>query len=156
MKRILILLSFTMALSACSNNQNDASNNATNSEQSTEEVRSEGLKREVMDLHDKVMPEMGPMSKLQGQLLQAAQNSPDSAQLQTAAADLKQAKAAMMQWMRNFSGQYSDELSEAEKVAFLEAEKSKMEEIDQETQAALQNGRAMLKELGQNSAKSPQ
>lgn len=90
-----------------------------------------------MDLHDKVMPEMTPMSKLQGQLQEAAIGAPDSLNYMTAAQDLKFAKQAMMEWMRGFSSTFSDDMSEAEKISFLEAEKAKMMRIDSLTQAAI-------------------
>lgn len=130
-----LLLSFSIA----------CQNNAPSEEVSnTTDASSESLKKEVMDLHDKVMPEMTPMSKLQGQLQEASFGSEDSITYMTAAQDLKFAKQAMMEWMRNFSSTFNDNMSEEEKVKFLESEKEKMLRIDSITQAAINKGQELV------------
>tara|TARA_R110002050_G_scaffold211300_1_gene347399 strand:- start:276 stop:728 length:453 start_codon:yes stop_codon:yes gene_type:complete len=130
----LTLLAFVLGIGiACQNNPNTEEE----STETTASASSESLKKEVMDLHDKIMPEMTPMSKLQGQLQEAAVGSPDSLNYMTAAQDLKFAKQAMMEWMRGFSCTFSDDMSESEKISFLEAEKAKMMRIDSLTQAAI-------------------
>ena len=134
----LSLFALLLSLSiACQNNAPVEEVNATTS------ASSESLKKEVMDLHDKIMPEMTPMSKLQGQLQEAAVGSPDSLNYMTAAQDLKFAKQAMMEWMRGFSSTFSDDMTEAEKVSFLETEKVKMMRIDSLTQVAINNAQEM-------------
>ncbi len=102
------------------------------------------LKEEVMALHDKVMPEMTPMSKMQGQLMSASVGSADSIEYMTAATDLKFAKDAMMKWMHDYSNTWNDAWTEEEKVAFLKAEKDKMARIDELTQKAIAAGEASL------------
>jgi hypothetical protein len=137
MKKLsLFALLFSLSI-ACQNNAPVEEVNATTS------ASSESLKKEVMDLHDKIMPEMTPMSKLQGQLQEAAVGSPDSLNYMTAAQDLKFAKQAMMEWMRGFSSTFSDDMTEAEKVSFLETEKVKMMRIDSLTQVAINNAQEM-------------
>tara|TARA_R110002050_G_scaffold117633_2_gene234513 strand:+ start:301 stop:747 length:447 start_codon:yes stop_codon:yes gene_type:complete len=137
MKKLsLFVLLFSFSI-ACQNNTPVEEETAVTS------ASSESLKKEVMDLHDKVMPEMTPMSKLQGQLQEAAIGSPDSLNYMTAAQDLKFAKQAMMEWMRGFSSTFNDDMSEAEKVSFLEAEKAKMMRIDSLTQAAINNAQEL-------------
>ncbi|PTM01782.1 MAG: hypothetical protein DA405_13415 [Bacteroidetes bacterium] len=137
MKKLsLFALLFSLGI-ACQNNAPEEEINATTS------ASSESLKKEVMDLHDKIMPEMTPMSKLQGQLQAAAVGSPDSLNYMTAAQDLKFAKQAMMEWMRGFSSTFNDDMTEAEKVSFLETEKVKMMRIDSLTQVAINNAQEM-------------
>jgi hypothetical protein len=137
MKKLsLFALLFSLSI-ACQNNAPVEEETAVTS------ASSESLKKEVMDLHDKVMPEMTPMSKLQGQLQEAAVGSPDSLNYMTAAQDLKFAKQAMMEWMRGFSSTFSDDMTEAEKVSFLETEKVKMMRIDSLTQVAINNAQEM-------------
>jgi len=114
-------------------------------------AESDTLRKEVLELHDKVMPEMMPMGKLQTELMAASVGSPDSADIMVAATELKYAKEAMMTWMRDFSGNFKEDWTEAEKVAFLKNEKAKMERIDIKTQAALSNGRALLSKLNGDS-----
>jgi len=139
MKKITLLalvLSFSFA---CQNNA-PAEDNTEGSSIS----ESESLKKEVMDIHDEIMPQMTPMGKLQAQLQAASVGSADSITYMTAAQDLKFAKQAMMEWMRNYSGAFSDNMSEEEKVKFLKAEKIKMQRIDSLSQKALEQGQEIL------------
>jgi len=143
MKR-LSLLAFIISISFACQNNNSAVEESTAGTDITASASSESLKKEVMDLHDKVMPEMTAMSKLQSQLQAAAVGSPDSLMYKTAAQDLKFAKQGMMEWMRNFSGTFNDDMTEEEKVSFLKAEKVKMLRIDGLTQAAINNGQEIF------------
>ena len=137
----LTLLGVLLGLSfACQNAEP-----AKDSDTTTEAVAaSEIIKKEVMDIHDKVMPEMTTMSKLQGKLQESSVGSQDSMIYMTAAQDLKFAKQAMMEWMRSFSGTYNDNMTEDEKVNFLKVEKAKMLRIDSLSQAALDNGQEII------------
>ena len=119
-----------------------------------ESVSIDELRAEVMELHDKVMPEMTPMSKLQGQLMTASVGSEDSIAIMTVATDLKYAKEAMMVWMREFSNSFDESWSEGEKAEFFKAEKEKMQRIDQKTQEALKAGREMVSKLEAESTAS--
>lgn len=105
------------------------------------------LKDEVMALHDKVMPEMTPMSKLQSQLLNASVGSADSITIVTTATELKYAKDAMMKWMHDYSNTWDEAWTNEEKAVFLKGEKEKMARIDELTQQALSNGQSMLEQL---------
>lgn len=126
-----------------------ACNNSTEAETTSAEsiAASEALNKEVLELHDKVMPEMTPMMNLSAELSQASVGRADSIQFMTAATELRFAKEAMMTWMRDFSGNFSEEWTEEEKIAFLKNEKAKMERIDAKTQEALSNGRALMATL---------
>ncbi len=112
--------------------------------ESTQISESENLKKEVMDIHDEVMPQLTPMGKLQAQLQEASLGAEDSLTYMTAAQDLKFAKQAMMEWMRSFSSTYNDNMSEEEKITFLKAEKDKMQRIDSLTKAALDRGQEIF------------
>lgn len=142
MKKAFYLLLVAGIFSACNNGAVEADSDSADSTEQT--VSSEDLKREVMDIHDKVMPEMTPMSKLQRQLTEASVGKADSLDYLSASTELKYAKDAMMTWMRDFSGSFSDSWSEAEKISFLEAEKIKMARIDSLTQEALRKGQMQL------------
>ncbi len=147
MKKIALAFLSICLLAACNNTSPE-----TKDSSETEELASVQLRKEVMELHDKVMPEMTPMSKLQGQLSQAAAGRADSLEIMTAATDLKYAKDAMMMWMRDFSNNFDDSWTEEEKVAFFEEEKAKMERIDTKTQEALKQGALVLEALEAESA----
>jgi hypothetical protein len=139
MKKITLLALLISLSFACQNNS-PADENTEN----TNISESESLKKEVMDIHDEVMPQMTPMGKLQGQLQEASIGAQDSIAYMTAAQDLKFAKQAMMEWMRNFSSTFNDNMSEEEKVAFLTAEKNKMQRIDSLTKVAIDQGQEIF------------
>jgi len=139
MKKITLLALILCFSFACQNNA-PAEDNTENSSIS----ESESLKKEVMDIHDEVMPQMTPMAKLQAQLQNASIGSADSITYMTAAQDLKFAKQAMMEWMRNFSSTFNDNMSETEKIEFLTAEKNKMQRIDSLTKKALEQGQEIF------------
>ncbi|MGK0407451.1 MAG: hypothetical protein ACJAZH_001270 [Roseivirga sp.] len=137
----LTLLGVLLGLSFACQNAEPAKEADTTSEAV---AASEIIKKEVMDIHDKVMPEMTTMSKLQGKLQESSVGSQDSMIYMTAAQDLKFAKQAMMEWMRSFSGTYNDNMTEEEKVTFLKAEKAKMLRIDSLSEAAIDNGQEII------------
>ncbi len=141
MKKLILFLVAGAFAVAC----NNSAENANSAASGTNLIDS--LKSEVMALHDKVMPEMTPMSKMQGDLMQASIGSEDSLEIMTAATELKFAKDAMMKWMHDYSGAWNDSWSDSEKAEFLKAEKDKMARIDEITQKALVNGKAMLNKL---------
>jgi hypothetical protein len=128
-----------------------ACNNAPAEEEvSTETTEaSAALRKEVMELHDKVMPEMTPMLNLANELTQASVGKADSIDYITTATELRYAKEAMMTWMREFSGNFQDSWTEEEKIAFFKNEKAKMERIDQKTQEALAAGRDLMATLNE-------
>lgn len=143
MKKLSFVLLGLSLLWACNNPE------ASAEESNTEGNSAEVLRAEVMGLHDKVMPEMTPMSKLQGELMTASKGREDSVEIMTVATELKYAKDAMMVWMREFSGTYDENWSEEEKAAFYSEEKAKMERIDAKTQEALSNGRSLQAKLSE-------
>tara|TARA_B100001115_G_scaffold171189_1_gene153388 strand:+ start:5334 stop:5804 length:471 start_codon:yes stop_codon:yes gene_type:complete len=142
MKKIALALVGLSMLWACNNSPAQNENSSASTSES-----SESLKKEVMELHDKVMPQMTHMSKLQGQLMQASVGRADSIDIMTAATELKYAKDAMMVWMREFTSNFEESWAEEEKVAFFKSEKMKMERIDSKTTDALAAGKEMLAKL---------
>lgn len=148
MKKFAMALLGLSLIWAC-NNSAEAEN--TNAESTS---ASETLNKEVLELHDKVMPEMTPMMNLSAELSQASIGREDSLDFMTAATELRYAKEAMMTWMREFSGNFSEDWTEEEKIAFLKNEKAKMERIDAKTQDALANGRELMAMLNAAEAAS--
>ncbi len=141
MKKLSLFLAAAAFAVACNNAPSEVEGNTNSADQIN------ALKDEVMALHDKVMPEMTPMSKMQSELMNASVGSEDSLDIMTAATDLKFAKDAMMKWMHDYSGAWNDNWTDAEKAEFLQAEKDKMARIDELTQKAKANGEAMLSKL---------
>lgn len=144
-KMIWAVLSLSL-IWACNNSASDQTEASENTAGGQENSIAE-LRAEVMELHDKVMPEMTPMSKLQGNLMEASVGREDSIDIMTAATELKYAKEAMMVWMRDFSNNFDENWSDEEKAAFFKAEKEKMQRIEAKTQQALKNGRDLMSTL---------
>lgn len=142
MKKLSLFLLATALLTACNTTPTGEEASAADSQDQISQ-----LKGEVMALHDKVMPEMTPMSKMQGQLMQASVGSADSIEYMTAATELKYAKDAMMKWMHDYSNTWDENWTEAEKMEFLKAEKDKMARIDELTEKAIAQGEAVLNKL---------
>lgn len=144
MKRFALAFIGLSMIWACNNNAPEEGSTETNAE--TTEA-SAALRKEVMELHDKVMPEMAPMMNLANELTQASVGRADSVDFMTTATELRYAKEAMMTWMREFSSNFQDEWTEEEKVAFFKNEKAKMERIDLKTQEALAAGKDLMSTL---------
>ena len=94
MRRLLILLiSFTFTFFSCQENPKDTSEYAQ-------------MER-ILALHDEVMPEMGTISGLMGQLEPIFTADSTLVQYGSAVEDLKMANGAMMQWMMDFSEDFT-------------------------------------------------
>ena len=94
MRRLLILLiSFTFTFFSCQENPKDTSEYAQ-------------MER-ILALHDEVMPEMGTISGLIGQLEPLFTADSTLVQYGSAVEDLKMANGAMMQWMMDFSEDFT-------------------------------------------------
>jgi len=94
MRRLLILLiSFTFTFFSCQENPKDTSEYAQ-------------MER-ILALHDEVMPEMGTISGLIGQLEPLFTADSTLLQYGSVVEDLKMANGAMMQWMMDFSEDFT-------------------------------------------------
>jgi len=94
MRRLLILLiSFTFTFFSCQENPKDTSEYAQ-------------MER-ILALHDEVMPEMGTISGLIGQLEPLFTADSTLVQYGSVVEDLKMANGAMMQWMMDFSEDFT-------------------------------------------------
>ena len=94
MRRLLILLiSFTFTFFSCQENPKETSEYAQ-------------MER-ILALHDEVMPEMGTISGLIGQLEPLFTADSTLVQYGSAVEDLKMANGAMMQWMMDFSEDFT-------------------------------------------------
>ncbi len=113
------------------------------------------LEEEVMAIHDEVMPQMGHLSVLLDSLqhlvvgMQADTLAIDTAlvsSMQTAANQLTIADEAMMDWMRHYK-KPGEDMTEEQKMAYLEAEKVKVNEVKDKMLKSISEAEELLQQL---------
>ena len=102
------------------------------------------LKSEVMEVHDRVMPEMNPMGNLQRKLKKQAEGRADSARYLEASKRLEKAQEMMMTWMKEFKQPEDQGWSQEKAIEYLNGEKEKMREIEEYTEEAIANAQMVL------------
>ncbi len=106
---------------------------------------------QVMEIHDEVMPKMGTIGKLVGQLKPMA----DSLGMESAEAkamkDLQEANKSMMDWMQEFGDKFdSEEILDGkelskEKVQLLNEEEEKIEAVKEAINSSIARAEEILK-----------
>ncbi len=140
MKKIFVLFALSASMVACNNT-------ATSEGESTESEavnQVETIKKEVMVLHDKTMAQMGEMGQLTTRLKAASSEATDTAAYYNVINDLTQAKESMMDWMHGFENPDEMEVSEEEKIEYLEGQKSKMSDIADYTDRSIEKAKELL------------
>ncbi|WP_339650656.1 hypothetical protein [uncultured Maribacter sp.] len=106
---------------------------------------------QVMDIHDEVMPKMGTLGKLVGQLKPMADSLGAESIEAKAMKDLQQANKAMMDWMQGFGNRFDSEeimngkeLSE-EKEQWLKEEEEKVKKVKEDINSSIQRAEEILK-----------
>lgn len=100
-------------------------------------------KKEVMEIHDRAMAEMGTISSLQKKI----DNVQDTTgALTSVKADLHHAHQSMMDWMKDFSGTYDENWPAERKIEFLTEEKEKMAQVENKMNEAIEAAENSLKE----------
>src|SRR5690606_9076765 len=82
----------------------------------------------VLAVHDEVMPKMGQLGKLVGQLKEKVDSTSTGAQYERAMKDLQDAHTAMSDWMKNCG----DRVDHGEILGNMELSAQKQEWLDQE------------------------
>lgn len=106
--------------------------------------------KEVMAIHDEVMPKMGALGKLVGQLKPMADSlGPESIEAK-AMKDLQNANKAMMDWMQGFGNRfdsdeimYGKELTE-EKRKWLNEEEEKIKKVKADINSSIAKAEELL------------
>ncbi|ASV30470.1 hypothetical protein [Maribacter cobaltidurans] len=105
---------------------------------------------QVMAIHDEVMPKMGQLGKLVGQLKPMADSLGADSPEAKAMRDLQDANKAMMDWMQNFGNRFEPEeimegkeLSE-EKKQWLDEEEVEVKEVKEKINSSIANAEALL------------
>lgn len=133
-------LIFTLALAVV------ASCNST--DKSSEENTSK--MKEVIAIHDQVMPKMGTLARLARELNEIMEEEGKTDEMEQAVKDLGAAKTHMMDWMRDFGGKFSAEqilkgaeISEEEMILLLE-EEAEIKEVRDQILNSIKQAEALL------------
>ena len=133
MRKTLIFLLLSVCLFNCSSNDK------------------ESLYKEVITVHDEVMPKMEQVSKLSQDLKAKAESissNPASdkstlASINKSIEDLNSASRSMMKWMREFNTSY-DTLPEEVSIKYLKEEKLEIDQVKKDMIKAIEDGKKQL------------
>ncbi len=115
-------------------------------------VTTENQMTKVMAIHDDVMPKMGKVGRLVGQLRKKIDANQGGVIEKNAMNDLQDANAAMMKWMQDFGTNFdSDEILNgkaltAEKQALLNQEEQKIIEVKEKIETSISKAEKILAE----------
>jgi len=105
---------------------------------------------EVMAIHDEVMPKMGTIGKLVGDLKAKVDSTEMGRKYEVAMKDLQEANTAMMDWMKDFGDRFNHEeilegkeLTE-EKQQWLDEEEEKVKEVKEKINGSIARAEALL------------
>ncbi|MBC8766510.1 hypothetical protein H4O18_00765 [Arenibacter sp. BSSL-BM3] len=107
--------------------------------------------KEVMAIHDELMPKMGTIGKLVSQLDEDITNDASSNDYAAAREDLKAAHKAMMDWMKGFGERFDgDEILKAkaltdEKQKWLDEEETKVKALRDQINSSIKKAEDLLK-----------
>ncbi|MDB2606313.1 hypothetical protein N9Y48_00905 [Zobellia sp.] len=105
----------------------------------------------VMAIHDEVMPEMGKMGRLVGELSSKEDSTKVGLKYTKARKDLQEAHKSMMDWMQNFGTRFtSDEILNGkelskEKQVWLEEEQESIETVRDQMNESIKVAEELLK-----------
>lgn len=106
----------------------------------------------VMAIHDEVMPKMGKIGRLVGELKSKVDTTAQGMAYEKAMKDLQDANKGMMEWMQGFGNRFdSDEIMKGkelspEKQQWLDEEEAKMKAVKEKINSSIEKAEALLKE----------
>ncbi len=101
------------------------------------------LFKEIMDVHDEIMPKMGKIRDLEKQFRSTALTYPDSSELIRQAEILSSANEAMMIWMRDFNSNFQG--SDLEKKEYLLVQKMELYQVKELMNAGILQGEKLVR-----------
>ena len=145
MKINLLLISGVFLVSACQNE---------------EQAKVETLEKEVMMIHDAVMPKMGELVTLEGSISKKIthldsllQITPNDTALQqslkqslTLASQLKKADEGMMDWMHKYKGDSLKKLPPSQAIQAFTQEKIKIEQVSDDMLKSMEEAQNFIKQ----------
>ncbi len=106
--------------------------------------------KEVMAIHDEVMPKLGSFGSLVGELSTKEDSTEIGLKYKSAREDLQSAHKTMMDWMRGFGDKFnSDEILNGkalteEKQKWLEEEEVKIKALREQINKSVENAESLL------------
>jgi len=108
--------------------------------------------KEVMAIHNEVMPKMSELGRLVGELTSKEKDSTDfRPQYEKGRKDLQEAHKSMMDWMKEFGDRFDHdevlngkELSD-QKMQWLDEEEEKVKALRKEINSSIENAKILLK-----------
>ena len=110
------------------------------------------LQKEVMKVHDQVMPKMGELQELKKKAARMADSLEErgdsalAATMDTTEVHLERGHESMMNWMRNYK-QPADSIKAADAIDYLEGQKEKVKAMRETMMGALEQARGRLDSL---------
>lgn len=121
-------------------------------EKKTEAPVENNQMKEVMAIHDEVMPKMGTVGKLVSQLKSKIDTTAQGKLYEKAMRDLQDANESMMEWMQDFRDQFDSdeilngkELSEQKRL-WLNVEEEKIKVVKEKIETSIANAEELLKQ----------
>lgn len=111
-----------------------------------------GQMKEVVAIHDEVMPKMGKIGKLVGELVAKEDSTAVGQRYAQARKDLQAAHKSMMDWMQGFGSRFdADEILNGkaltdEKKQWLNEEEVKVKALRTQVDTSIENAEALLAE----------
>lgn len=108
--------------------------------------------KEIMAIHDEVMPKMGKVGKLVGKLKPMVDTTAQGKDYAKAIRDLQAANESMMKWMQDFGDQFdSDEIMNGkelteQKKLLLNVEEENIKVVKKQIETSIANAEALLNE----------
>lgn len=134
--RILVALLFTITIMAC--------------KQDTKVSPESDQMKQVMAVHDEVMPKLGKIGSLVAQLRKKIDSDQGGALEKKAMEDLQDANVSMMEWMQGFGDRFdSDEIINGkplteEKKQWLKEEEEKVKIVAEKINSSIANAEELL------------
>jgi len=127
MKRISLILIMgpAIAMFSCQNLEQKENNSAINKEVSSQSEQENILYKEVMAIHDEVMPLMGDLMAMNKKIKSQDSTSQEATELSIY---LEEANESMMNWMRKFNPNIEN-MTHEETMNYLEEEKKKIMQV---------------------------
>lgn len=126
---------------------------------SVQEEEQKDLKKEIMDIHDELMPNMHTVDSLKktleenrsylvGDSLGAPEGAESKIPVDSLIRALERADESMMEWMRNYNKFEEPTFSHEEQMEYLRKEKEKIEQIKLDMISAIMEAENVLEEKG--------
>jgi len=108
----------------------------------------EELEKEVLEIHDEVMPQMGEVARLRDELEKRKESLDSLASKQAQIIDeliaqLSEANQGMMDWMRNYSADFAN-MKHDEVMDYLEEQRKSVEDVHSEIGKAIEDAKHQL------------